>query len=372
MIVESPRIDILGELPAQLDTKIANLFLDKNHPELSNSSIISLKRKIAARIPPQYKNDWAPFTYLYYSANFLKCYLSICSSAMHIKNRSLKILDIGCGGGASTAATVSALTRLGNSVAEVIAVDRSIQQLSVFESVTKAWISECYPATKTTALHCELSEYLEHGPHADVIVISYVTPELNCEEIKSLHSQLLIRSQEAHSFIVFIESDSIHRGVSIEVFGEKPYLLPYNRVAYRSPKTESLGFQISPKFTPSRYQENLIRDYFECWISHNTEQLRELFERDCLYVINNTRILHGIESIVEYWKHNSERQRNVRYSYEITSQTLDTICFQWIASFDRIDTGDHRQLHGMMLLKLKNGKISYLAEAFSQSKTASS
>lgn len=371
MTIESPKIDILGELPAQLDARVANLLSEKRAHSLSDSSIQNLKKKIAEKITPQYKDDWAAFTYLYYSANFLKCYLSICSSAVHFKNKTLRVLDIGCGGGASTAAAISALSMLGNKISEVIAVDRSKEQLSVFKSVTEPWIKERHPHTKVGVLQCEIFEYLEKSIDTDLILLSYVTPELSHEEIKTLRSQLAARCQLTDAFVVFVESDHLHRGISIEVLGEKPYLLPYNRVAFRSPRTESLGFQICPKFTPGKQQEQIIMNYFDCWVHHSIKELPNIFDRDCVYMINNIRTLFGIESITDYWIENSREQRNVEYSYQIVDQSLDSISLQWTASFDRVDTRDRRHLRGLMLLKISNGKISYLAEAFNQDRIVS-
>lgn len=362
-----PRIDISGELPHFLDSRIAALLRAQDINSLNNGSIQSLKEKIAARESPNYSSDWAAFTYLYFSANFLKTYLAILSAASGVTGKRLKILDLGCGGGASTAACASAFSYLGNELIEVVAIDKSFEQLHVFKEVAYPWIVELSGHTRVKIIQDDIVNYLAtRHEQFDFVILSYVTRETNNYEEVLLRKNLLQRHVELGTKSIIIDSDMHHRGITVEMIGEAPYLLPYSQVSFRAPFVEMMGFNAPPKFTKDLTADNVIRQYFEAWRTHDIELLREVFDPSCLYVINNKRILRGIEEIQAYWLHNASRQRNVHSTFEFLDRSTSNATFQWHAEFDRIDTNDHRILEGQMYTEFRDGIISFLFETYSQ------
>ncbi len=362
-----PRIDISGELPHLLDSSIVALLRTQCPNTLNNAKIQSLKEQIAARKPPRYSSDWAAFTYLYFSANFLKTYLAILSASSGVTGKRLKILDLGSGGGASTAACVSAFSYLGNEVIEIVAIDKSAEQLHVFKEVALPWIEGLVGHSKTKIVQDDVLTYLSTtAEEFDFVILSYVTPEINQEDEKLLRKHLIKKLNDSRTNSIIIDSDIYHRGITVEMIGEAPYLLPYSQVLFRAPSVEKMGFNVPPKFSNNLIEYNIILQYFKSWENQDFELLRKILDPDCKYVINNKRTLCGIDEIQAYWLHNANRQRNIQFTFEFLNRTPSNATFQWYAEFDRIDTNDHRILNGQMYTTFRNGTISFLSEAYSQ------
>ena len=365
----TPQIDISGTLPSSLDESIARLLQKEKETHLTDHKTQALKNRIKDRQPPTYNEDWAAFTYLYYSTNFLKTYLSVLSAASTIRQKKLRILDLGCGGGASTAATCVALMHLNNQIVDVFAVDQDIHQLNVFNKVTLNWLEKLEDGICIHAINDDAINFItESDERFDFIILSYLTVELSEHTEQQLRSKLTERIKAHGATTIIVDSDHMHRGISVEVLGEVPYLLPFNRALFRAPFIERLGLKTPPKYTQAQAEQKLISDYFTAWKEHDLELIRAIFHPNCIYSINNTKTLRGITEILSYWRHNALRQKNIAYSYELLSSSTASCTIQWEASFDRVDTNDHRTLTGQMFITINKNKIVSLSEIYLQTR----
>src|SRR5215467_7283442 len=133
-----PPKDLLANLHAALLKAPVN-YLDIN-------LVDDLKKRIRNNAKPDYRRDWAAFSYLYFVANFVKTY----SATQHLLTpsvppRKYRILDLGCGAGASSAAVLTALSEWltrNDCFVELTGVDNSSEQLSMNNAVLSPWLSQ--------------------------------------------------------------------------------------------------------------------------------------------------------------------------------------------------------------------------------------
>lgn len=359
-------ITVSGNLPEELDQRLATLLRLELDKSLTDTAASGLRSAIRVGITPQYERDWAVFNYLYFSANFLKAHLVARSLAKFFPRRSLRMLDLGCGGGAATAAFVGTLHKLGLQVSKVVALDSSSSQLEVFRSVVLPWISAAPLGAEVNLINSDLLNFIDiDDGYYDVVLMSYVLGELSEESCNRLRDALLRKCSGRASLVVIIESDSLGRGVAVEILGLTEYVVPYDKVTFKCSSLVGLGLQVFPKFHEHKKSE-LFEQYIQCWRQHDIELLERLFSKNCEYQINGVRTLTGLDAVIEYWNHNASRQRNVEVHYSLIFSNSNQVGLNWSATFDRIDTGDRRHLDGIMLIDLVGPKISRLREYYTQ------
>jgi hypothetical protein len=140
----TPNCSSSAELPRHLPWHLASALRDvliRAPAELLNPNIVSeLRSIIRARQIPNYERHWAAFAYLYYHENFQKAYLAAHYFLSRSFDRVLRIIDLGCGGGASTAGVICALQAIGPHpplIEKTIGVDTSPSQLELFHWIVK-------------------------------------------------------------------------------------------------------------------------------------------------------------------------------------------------------------------------------------------
>lgn len=362
-------IEVSGVLPSSLDVAMAAFLEPYIGGVLNDSALLELRKLIRDKKVPEYDHAWASFNYLYFSSNFLKASLAARVSSGVMPNRGLRLLDLGCGAGASTAGFISGLHEAGCSVSHVTAVDRNRPQLDAFCSVVKPWIFSSFENIEVDVIESDFVAYVRDGKcDYDVVILSYSLSELAEGDRLLVRSSLLTSNLGKGGIGVVIESDPGKGGVGLEFIGGIAEVVPYDEVNFKCPHIAGLGLNVLPKFS-ERASSEIFDKYVKCWESHDIDMLDSLFNEECRYEINGARILNGIAAVREYWAHNSVRQRNVNVSYVVLLSTVNSVIVEWVANFDRIDTDDHRQLLGMMVMDLMCGRIKSLREVYVQHAT---
>jgi hypothetical protein len=165
--------------------------------------------------------------------------------------------------------------------------------------------------------------------------------------------------------VAIIGSDRKIQGVSVEILGKSVASIPYDHVNFECPQVGAFDLHVHPKFHPYG-SDKLFDQYINCWKKHDLELLKSLFFDDCEYCINGDKKLIGIKSVMEYWKHNSFRQKNIDVGYSLIISVGGTYVYEWHAVFDRDDTNDRRYLRGIMILEAIHGRIKKLLEFYTQ------
>lgn len=368
-MARSSSIKISGELPSCLDEAMAAFLAPYVGVSLTESAVVSLRASIRARDIPQYDHVWASFNYLYFSSNFLKASLAARVASKHLPNRQLRLLDLGCGGGASTAGFISGLSDAGHLVSHVTAVDCNRSQIEVFRSVAWPWLSLHDKNMEIELTESNLVTYAcDRGDEYDVILLSYSLCELLKEDQEVVRAALLYFLSTKRNLSVVIKSDPLGCGIGLEFVGRMAEIFPYDKVSFNCPHIAGLGLDALPKFSTS-LSSDVFEKYVQCWEKHDIDLLELLFHEECRYQINDNRTLIGIDAIRDYWIHNSVRQRNVNVQYATLAETANRIIVEWVAQFDRIDTHDSRYLKGMMVIELSKERIVHLREIFVQRKS---
>lgn len=355
-----------------LDHGMAGLLEPHLGSLLTDSAVDKVAASICARSNPRYDIDWAAFNYLYYSANFLKAYLVAQAFRYLLPGRDLSILDLGCGGGASTAGFIAGLINVGMRVASVKAVDTNQPQLNVFSNVTLPWLRLAMPCGAIEIMHDDMIDYCNRQaePPPDVAILSYSFRELEDENQSRLRAILNERFVSHRSTVLIIDSDPFGHGVCVQLIGpEQTFRVPYDNVLFNCSAIENIGLQARPKFSISRTAEIIVNQYIKCWKEHDISLLQNIFHRNCRYKINGERELIGIDEVRSYWEHNAKRQSNVQVEYDVLSEAPDRIIMEWQARFDRLDTKDRRTLKGTMILHLEGGIIVELREYYAQTRS---
>lgn len=362
-------LELSGSLPEEVQKGLFDA-LSKASEEIHPDRLSTVRNTIRSGNLLSYDRDWAPFAYLYFGANFAKSYLATRQLAWS-PNDPVTVLDLGCGGGASTLGALAALRR-GHptiEVAEVVGIDRSPEQLALFREVLSPWIRRHFPSTGISLIERDLLDVLRRQTprfRDCLTVLSYVMPELSAAERRELPSLLQEKLDGSSSETVIIESNPNGRGVIVERLSGDRFVAPYDEVRLDLSLLEILGSGIKPKFATNDQGYALLRAYFAAWQKHDTVALRDAFDPDATYTILGSKTLEGIEEIVAYWNRNAETQRGVSWALDAWAHRGESIVASWTAEFQRIDRNEYRKLSGLLWIKMRDGRIAKFTEAYRQ------
>jgi len=173
-------------LPKELEDAWFHALLAKSKSGLLTEAAVSdVVTTIRVGRRPDYSRQGAAFTYLYYVANFAKVLRAlncVAASATALRSPTLRVLDLGCGAGASSAAVIQWLHQQHrNPKVELTLVDSCIEQLELFESLTGQWISKF--STITAKTYCDGAfQFLSRSEQKfDLILASYLICEVPAE-----------------------------------------------------------------------------------------------------------------------------------------------------------------------------------------------
>lgn len=161
---------------------------------------------------------WAAHTYISYVQNFIKAYQTARIWAKNKeKSRTLTVLDLGCGAGASTAGTVLALQEKFNTII-VHGVDTSPDMIGVYRNTFEDWCQSNSCTIKASSEIANAKKYIYSDLHEwDLVVCSY----LFCGD-KSIHQDGL---RKKNSIIIDLPDEGFSR---IQILGKR-YVLKYDK-----------------------------------------------------------------------------------------------------------------------------------------------
>jgi hypothetical protein len=338
-----------------------------------------MRRLIALRQTPDYSADWAAFNYLYFGANCVKAHLVARTLNQSGVVQPISVIDLGCGGGASTVGFALGLANapgLDRSIDEILCVDRSPEQLSLLRRCVLAPLSRMLGDTHLSVVRQDVFEFLSSerfrnavSRNGTVIVIaSYISSEMDDGENARFRKLLRATLNPGKDLLQIIESRRPETGLEIEDLSGRTRVVPYDSICVEQSALRELAPTILPKFD-SRLGKSVLTRYKLAWELHDFRRLRRLFTDDARYKIHAKKTLVGFDQILQYWKKNASQQRDVLFTVIDSRTTGDTIEAVWQAEFRRIDTDDRRILNGSMQLRMRGDKVFDFSEIYEQKRS---
>src|SRR4051794_29994356 len=112
--------------------------LDSAGTLLADQTVSMLQKRVSEGHNPEYDRDWAAFSYSYFGANTYRSLVSLRHVPIVNADAPYRILDLGCGSGASAAGAVLALLpelQKNQRGIDILGVDQHRRQLTLFEAI---------------------------------------------------------------------------------------------------------------------------------------------------------------------------------------------------------------------------------------------
>lgn len=196
------------KLPQHLEARLDSLLTMELHHELTAESVQHVQRAIRTGRLLDYDLHGVAFAYLYFALNFAKSYTYTREGVYLHRSEGIRVLDVGCGAGASAAGVIAALDDMGQvQVSRVVGIDSSIVQLGLFDRLFRSWMSDGRPTTTVKAYSGSAVQFLmDAGPH-DIVVMSYLLSELDQDEQARVWQSLLANKALRGAELLVIDRD---------------------------------------------------------------------------------------------------------------------------------------------------------------------
>jgi SAM-dependent methyltransferase len=304
--------------------------------------LLSLRLKVKAGISPNYKSEAEAFAHLYFWKNFKKA----AQGARHLhleSGKAIRILDLGSGSGASACGILEGLSQSIPNVGrvELVCVDDSPSQNQLFRQIALPVLSD--QEIGVEIIEQDARQFLRTcRTHFDLVLISFLLIELSEVERRE---------------VLALTADTVR-------FGNR--LIIDKDLSGESVARYSNGSGI-PVRIPSRpiLQSKLpwlLHQYFTAWERHDCKLVCRIFNDSATYQIRPSKVLYGIDEIVQYWKRNANEQTNVLWQVISFSEFKDVITAEWKCSFSR--NGESYCLDGFLTIHHLNSKIIKFEEAY--------
>lgn len=108
-----------------------------------------------------------------------------------------------------------------------------------------------------------------------------------------------------------------------------------------------------------------VDKYFKAWNFYDIGLLKEIFSVNARYVIRKKKIYRGIDQIIEYWKKNQKRQKDLQLHWKVIKRTARCDVVEFGAYFYDISEKLYNKINGTIIFKYDaNEKIKVLTEAY--------
>ena len=316
------------------------------------------------------------FAYRYTLANFANARRAIHPVVKRLSNlQGIRVLDLGCGAGASSAAILSVLSDCQMFSAKLDAVDHSGYQLALCANL----LFDGEPIVESSvriALHLDDAlQFLRRRRSAnwDLVVVSYLLCELAPQQADNIRSEL--RDGAENVVIIDFDRNEQKSFVQIGVDNARQYLTPdascdatpLKALGLKTCPSGAVWFDAHPSSTLTGFRPELpdvLLRYFDIWERHDIDGVLALFATDAEYLIVGRSILSGAAEVASYWENNARQQRSVQWRVLKWHQLKDLIVAEWTCTFDRIDKELCYSLHGILWMETKGNCIRRFVECY--------
>lgn len=340
-------------------------FLSREHPSARDMAHVQALSRSGARGIVYRPSVATAHAASYYWVNYHKCKHSLQQFDYRPPpTATLRVLDVGCGSGAASAALVNYFRDTLDYPYPITlhAVDSSQPQLDLASRLSWHVLERRRVSIKSTCTNASLAL----DPAFDFAVFSFVLGELDGETLSACLTGISSLIDNGASVLVIDQAESgVFEAMDSQLSPGWPteslfttINIPRDEGCMASPRTR---FSISARLiTGNRIADgdaSVLRQYNACWINHDTGLLRRLFAPHATYSIGDHRSFVGIGAIEAYWLRNQQAQRDVKLVFGRTQQVGNTITANWNASFDRLDLEKRMFLKGVMKLAIHSSQV---------------
>lgn len=315
------------------------------------------------------------FAYHYFINNFWKTAAAIINENQPICRR---LIDAGCGSGASTIAYLGCLEASLRNLdeewtIEIHLIDRSETQLSLAKEILEQVTPHLtHLRVKPRFSQVDLKQWNPDYEWAELLLLGHVLNEdpniVNCVLEKAVHAV----KASGTIFILERVNDTVWNNVHKQL---KRVALPYyhgnakinldihdNRLLR---KPDLLTGYSTVRLPEEKRLAQLVQLYFQAWETRSTELLDSVFSNEAVYSEKpHESPLQGLSEIKRYWRENVLPQKNIVTEILSTAYTKAEAFVEWSAQFTK-DQEDVN-LQGVMVLSLdgEQTRIAMLREYF--------
>jgi SAM-dependent methyltransferase len=327
------------------------------------------------------------FAFEYFLQNFWKSYLAFVG---HQPRVALRVLDIGCGSGATS---IAYLTYLNSYIQrhcgresqnpplliEVVLVDRSEKQLQLSRKFITQ-IAEDLPNLniRSSYIRKDISSEglsVEEGRY-DLVLYGHVLTE-NRRNVKNiLRNGIEVAEEDGRIYAIERETDSVWKEIEVaieamalerNIASTAPLLSPFiSSDSLTAANDHNLRTNYLVARLPQRNElRTLLMLYFQAWKYQDESLLQDIFTPNATYSEKPfSAPLAGLPQIQRYWSEKVLRQRAISIELGHVCYTADEAVAEWRARFS-VDRGSV-DVRGMLILTFDKytGRINSLREYF--------
>lgn len=206
------RFNYWHQFPTGLAKRLSRIVVrhDRDHRLSSDALCDEVKARARRGLSMDYRKHWVAFAKLYFVQNYWKCYRAAAKMPCRAAPRHrLRILDLGCGGGSSSAGVIAALTRRFDLPGiDILAIDSSMEQVTLYEKICLEWLREKSSISCTLKHRDAFALFDSDDSQWDLIIASYLFCEMRPEQHRNLLRQIHLRLSQRNGCAIIIRPDS--------------------------------------------------------------------------------------------------------------------------------------------------------------------
>ncbi len=116
--------------------------------------------------------------------------------------------------------------------------------------------------------------------------------------------------------------------------------------------------EAKPTVEPDARLARILETYRRAWETRDAGLVVELFTEDATYQegpFSDPIVGHG--GIRRYWEEATASHRDIRFHWQLVSQTENLHVVEWSATFTHASSGKRIELRGVMLVELRGERI---------------